>query len=67
MTWPGNAGTCPQVLCTPLDDELTYESDRNPRFYELTWTSAFKRRVSLWHTLNIVRTVFVGIAWVLVS
>ncbi|EFJ45101.1 hypothetical protein VOLCADRAFT_94594 [Volvox carteri f. nagariensis] len=53
------------VLCTPLDDELTYESNRNPRFYELTWTSAFKRRVSLWHALNIIRSVLVGLAWLL--
>ncbi|GLC56363.1 hypothetical protein PLESTB_001096600 [Pleodorina starrii] len=53
------------VLCTPLDDELTYEANRNPRFYELTWTSGFKRRVSLWHSLNIVRTLCVGLAWLL--
>ncbi|GIL50600.1 hypothetical protein Vafri_6743 [Volvox africanus] len=53
------------VLCTPLDDELTYESNRNPRFYELAWTSAFKRRVSTWHALNIIRTVLVGLAWLL--
>lgn len=51
----------------PLDDELTYESNRNPRFYELTFSSGFKRRLSIWHLLNILRTLFAGIGWTLVS
>ncbi|KXZ46431.1 hypothetical protein GPECTOR_43g867 [Gonium pectorale] len=53
------------VLCTPLDDELTYEYNRNPRFYELTFASGFKKRLSLWHLLNIVRTVLCALAWLL--
>ncbi|KAG2430374.1 hypothetical protein HYH02_013736 [Chlamydomonas schloesseri] len=53
------------VLCTPLDDELTYESDRNPGFWQLTWASGFKRRFSTWNLLNVVRTIFIGIAWCL--
>lgn len=54
------------TLCVPLDDELTYESNRNPRFYELTFSSGFKRRLSIWHLLNILRTLFAGIGWTLV-
>ncbi|KAG2422066.1 hypothetical protein HXX76_016301 [Chlamydomonas incerta] len=53
------------VLCTPLDDELTYESDRNPRFWQLTWASGFQSRFSTWNLLNILRTIFIAIAWCL--
>ncbi|GFR51187.1 hypothetical protein Agub_g13530 [Astrephomene gubernaculifera] len=53
------------ILCTPLDDELTYEAKRNPRFYQLSFASGFKRRLALWHALNILRTLFTGLAWVL--
>jgi hypothetical protein len=56
-----------QVLCTPLDDELTYEYNRNPNFWQLTFSSAFKKRLALWNALNVLRTVCVGLAWLLVS
>ncbi|KAJ9530085.1 hypothetical protein QJQ45_023398 [Haematococcus lacustris] len=51
------------VLCTPLDDELTYEAERNPRFYSLTLSSAFVRRLNVWRVLNVLRTIGAGGAW----
>ena len=54
------------MLCTPLDDELTYEYKRNPNFWQLTFSSGFKKRLALWNSLNVLRTLCVGLAWVLV-
>ncbi|KAG2486119.1 hypothetical protein HYH03_015214 [Edaphochlamys debaryana] len=51
------------TLCTPLDDELTYESNRNPNWYLLTFSSSFKKRYSVWQLLNLIRTILVGLAW----
>lgn len=56
-----------QVLNTPLDDGLTYEYNRNPRWYELSFNSDFQSSMVLWNTLNILRAIFVGVAWCLVS
>lgn len=55
------------ILCTPIDDELKYESDRNPLFYKLTFSSGFKKQLSTWHGLNVVRTICSGIGWLLVG
>jgi hypothetical protein len=55
------------VLMTPLDDELTYEWGRNPRFYDLTFTSGFKSRLNAWLGMNVIRTVCAGIGWLLVG
>jgi hypothetical protein len=55
------------VLMTPLDDELTYEWGRNPRFYDLTFTSNFKSRLNAWLGMNVIRTICAGIGWLLVG
>jgi hypothetical protein len=55
------------VLCTPLDDALQYESDRNPDFYLLPFNDSFTMRLNTWHALNIMRTIAAGLGWLLVS
>lgn len=55
------------VLCTPLDDELKYESGRNPRFWELSFSAGFKKRLNAWHGLNVIRTICAGLGWLLVG
>ncbi|MEW5305081.1 MAG: hypothetical protein WDW36_007645 [Sanguina aurantia] len=53
------------VLCTPVDDELTYEYNRNNRFYELQLNAGFKARLVTWHVLNLLRIAAVALAWIL--
>ncbi len=53
------------VLCVPLDDQLTYEYNRNPMFFQLTFNSSFKSRLSTWNALNLVRIIFCGLGLLL--
>lgn len=55
------------TLCTPLDDQLQYESDRNSSFWMLSLSDGFNKQLNTWHGLNVVRTICSGIGWLLVS
>ncbi|GAX77592.1 hypothetical protein CEUSTIGMA_g5036.t1 [Chlamydomonas eustigma] len=53
------------VLCVPLDDQLTYEYNRNPLYYQLTLSTQFKHRQALWQTFNLFRIIFSGLGLLL--
>lgn len=53
------------VLCTPLDDELTYEYNRDNFFYQLSFNSKFTKRLNAFNAFNVIRMVCCGIGWLL--
>ena len=53
------------VLCTPLDDELTYEYNRDNFFYKLSFNSSFTKRLNAFQSFNLIRTACCGLGWLL--
>lgn len=59
------------LVATPLDDQLSYEWARDPRFWQQlpgfkAATPAFGPRLALWHAANLARAAACGAAWALV-
>lgn len=56
------------ILCTPMDDELTYAYNRDHKFWKTQpLSSKFISRLKLWHLMNFVRIALCAIAWIVVS
>jgi hypothetical protein len=61
----GTAYIC-NIILTPLDDRFTYEYNRVPEFWAQDLPRSFQQRVVIWHSLNLIRIICCGLAWVFV-
>jgi hypothetical protein len=61
----GTAYIC-NIILTPLDDRFTYEYNRVPEFWSQDLPRSFQQRLVMWHSLNLIRIICCGLAWVFV-
>ena len=57
----------PMSFSFPPPCHCSYEYNRNPLYYQLTFNSKFITRLATWHTLNLLRIIFSAVGLLLVS